>query len=332
MNINHKKLISNLIPVVWEPGHMGAFFGRFLFDDIYVREYHEGLPSQIKFLYSSDYNFEWRWCDRIGNYFSYLKDDVNSPLYKTVEILKKCYAGDSEVDLDSAVMYITAQHLNEVYEKSIITRVNHAYWLNKYNETELEHMVNKDFNFDFANFEFPYIKSHLLPNIYRINNLEWKKKVLCKFPPEKTWLVTILLFYKHYWYYKKDNIPIGKLSTFMNEDGERFLTVIENKNYFRYYPQNTMNRELDDFIIVDMFDLIFKNDTTNLDKIDSCFEHLLSETRLSLLNDAKNHIVNICNIFGLDPEMNIPIRDDSSKMLSPQVIEACNYIKNNRTT
>ena len=32
MNKNHSNLFNNLIPILWEPGHMGAFFGRFLFD------------------------------------------------------------------------------------------------------------------------------------------------------------------------------------------------------------------------------------------------------------------------------------------------------------
>jgi hypothetical protein len=34
MHNNHRHLFNKLVPILWEPGHMGAFFGRFLFDDV----------------------------------------------------------------------------------------------------------------------------------------------------------------------------------------------------------------------------------------------------------------------------------------------------------
>lgn len=326
MNDNHKELINNLIPVLWYPGHMGAFFGRFLFDDIYVREYDDLLSQQVKELYKEDINFEWTWADRIGNYFSY-HDYDNSPLNTTVDILKKYY---SDTNLDSAMMYITAQYHNDVYKNDIIKRALYANWkyTNTYNEDQLLHMANRDFDFDFINFEFPYIKSHIKPNVDRINMFKWKKKVVCSFTPEKNWIALFLKFYKHYWFYnQRTSFTLSPEDKFQEEEGEKFRRTVKNEMYYERRPE-FLKYALDDYIVIDAYDLIFNKSTKNLEKIDDCFEHPLSTTRLDLLDTAKKHIIDICNMFGLDPEMNMP--SYTTNLLTPKVIEVCNFIKNNK--
>jgi len=326
MSKNHEQLINNLIPVIWHPGHMGAFFGRFLFDDIYVREYHDLLPQKVKEFYIEDDNFEWFWADRIGNYFSY-NDYDNSPFNTTVNILKKYYSG---IDLDSAMMYITAQHHNDIYKNDIIKRALYANWkyTNTYNEDQLIHMANRDFDFDFINFEFPYIKSHVKPDIYRINMFNWKKKVLCNFPPEKNWIALFLIFYKHYWFYnQRTSFPLSIEDNFREVEGEQFRRTVKNKIYYERRPE-FLKYSIDDYIIVDIYDLIFNNNTKNLEKLDPCFENTLSKTRLDLLETARNHIVSVCNMFGLDPEMNMS--SYTTNLLTPKVIEVCDYLKSNK--
>ena len=295
MNKNHELLINNLIPVLWHPGHMGAFFGRFLFDDIYVREYHELLPHQIKEFYIEDINFEWTWTDRIGNYFSYHNYD-NSPLNTTVDILKKYYSG---TDLDSAMIYITAQHHNDVYKNDIIKRALYANWkyTNTYNEDQLIHMANRDFDFDFINFEFPYIKSHVKPDIYRINMFNWKKKVLCNFPPEKNWIALFLIFYKHYWFYnQRTSFPLSIEDNFREVEGEQFRRTVKNKIYYERRPE-FLKYSIDDYIIVDIYDLIF-NKNLSYREIGRKYEVSLGEAEdyvhiLYQTTSGKNHIKQI---------------------------------------
>ena len=157
---------------------------------------------------------------------------------------------------------------------------------------------------------------------------KWKKKVLCSFPLEKNWIALLLKFYKHYWFYnQRASFPLLPSDKFQEEEGEQFRRVVKNEMYYERRPE-FLKYAIDDYIIVDVYDLIFNNNTKNLEKIDSCFENKLSKTRLDLLATAKKHIIDICNMFGLDPEMNMS--SYTTSLLTPKVIEVCDFIKNNK--
>ena len=321
MKINHRKLIENLIPVLWEPGHMGAFFGRFLFDDILSSQTDSGYLQ-----FNRTTNLEWQWWDIINSYMSFhrpfMKDElIFTPYSQIEEILKKYYTTD--VELDAAIIFANVYHTcnfstNHTSLPSYITKVNA--------EKYLLDIVSKEFTAHPIN--FPYIKAHVGVGFDRIEKLSWKKKIYCSFPKEKVWLTRVLVFYKHYWYYKKHNVLKPKYITESSKIPiENFINAVESVHVSNeLYKDNILSKDFKDYIKVDMYDLIFNENTTQLINIDDVYATELSQTRKELLKIVRNDIIDICNIFGLDYKMNVSL-DDSSSLQTPQIIEICNILK-----
>ena len=319
MNINHKTLIENLTAVLWEPGHMGSFFGRFLLDDIKTVDHFEINQTP---------NLEWNWDDIINNYMISRQPHGITlfPFSTSSDILRKYYT--NQVDLDSAMIFANVYHKYKSLRKPItldkyITGIDNA-------EKYLLDIVNRKFTFDHIfvdkkftsnNIEFPYIKGHLSTNFDIIEKLPFKKKIYCSFSLEKSWIPILLVFYKHYLFLKNNkkwNILSQEFMFFNLVDNPRLLDTI--------YKHSIQLNNVDDYIEIDMYDLIFNE---NLSQLHDLNINELSQTRRYLLKRARDDILFVCNKFGLNPTINVSSFQEWSNKLSPEIFEIHNSIKNN---
>ncbi len=323
MNQNHSNLLNKLIPILWEPGHMGAFFGRFLFDDVLEKSSYN---TDIKKNYNKLSQTEWRWHDITSEYFQYNLTDWKLKLHDSWELLKEHFP--EGIELDAAICYIVT-YMSYPYFSSTArlpdTRVIVQPYKKPYISSELIEIANRDF--DFNSITFPYIKSHIQGNIKRINQFPWKKKIICRLPENKAWMGDIFLFYKHYWYYiiNPNNSRIG----FMEFNKYGILGTVENSthfsnNYKRYNPID----EISDYIIIDIYDLIFNENFEQLKLVDQRYDLGISETQLQLIRDTRTELIEILNIFGLSHTSDIITTEDhSSKFLTKEVLDIYNAVK-----
>ena len=322
MNKNHSNLLNKLIPILWEPGHMGAFFGRFLFDDVLEKSSYN---TDIKKNYNKLPQTEWRWHDITSEYFQYNLTDWKLELHNSWDLLKHLYPNST--DFDAVICYISAQ-LNYPYysnSKLLPSQAVKIEYQTQLLTSDLIDMVNGEFEFN--NITFPYIKSHVQGNIKRINQLPWQKKIICRFPKNKAWMGDIFLFYKHYWYYIIN--PHSDKNGFMEHNKQALISPVEynkhfSNNYDRYNPTN----DITDYSIIDMYDLIFNENFEQLKAIDSRYNTGVSETQLQLIRETKQELIEILNIFGLSHTSNIATAEDhASNFLTKEVLDIYNTVK-----
>ena len=323
MKQHHINLLNKLIPVLWEPGHMGAFLGRVLFDDTIEQS---NLSDYDKKNYNKKAQVEWHWDDIIGEYFQYNLTDWKLELHDSWDLLKQSYP--DQLEFDAVICYISAQ-LNYPYYSSNASRLP-IYAIDiQYNTQQSSNnlLAMANCEFEFSDITFPYIKSHIQGNITRINQLPWKKKIICRFPKNKSWLGDVFLFYKHYWYYIIN--PTRNRNGFMEHNRQALIGPVEYNEHFLYnYERYNPLNEMDDFIIIDMYDLIFNEQVEQLTAIDSRYNQGISATQLQLIRDTKQGLIEILNIFGLSHTSDIITPEDhATKFLTKEVIDIYNIIK-----
>jgi len=321
MQENHINLFNKLTAILWEPGHMGAFFGRFLFDDVLEKS---NLDKDVKRFYNKKMQTEWHWDDITDEYFQFNDLDWKLKLHDSWNLLRQRYP--EKLKFDAAVCYILAQRNYQYYSTNTKLPVRSV--TRTYLEKELtpELLDTAQVDFEFSNITFPYVKSHIRDNIKYINQFPWKKKVICRFPKNKAWIGDIFLFYKHYWFYilgqRRD------MSSFMDHNKGALVRAVENKqhfldNYDEYNPINNMS----DYIIIDMYELIFNEDYNQVKLIDDQLIGI-SETQRRLLQDAREGSIEILNIFGLSHTLDIVTKEDhASKFLTKEVLDIYNIVK-----
>lgn len=301
MNKNHLETINNLILVAWEPGHLGSFFGRLLLDDILVK-HNVDITSKS--------NLEWKWQDRSDVHLGFINSDNTHPHFYIKEFVKNNYG---EADQLSAILHIIISHtLNS--NKDFVSYLQSPTMDFPRTNEELKELANT--KIDFSNFEFPYIKTHMNPvkQLLTLSNMPFKKKVVCKFPKNKTWLAILLVYYKHYWYYvDKDQTKL--------DHGVRKKIVLSfsNQQLYNYHRLDHLDDTLKDFIEVDMYDLIFNKNIEQLAKVDSRFNFGLTDTEKQLLEVVKNDTLSICKIFNVSHEWTIDVLDENLSKLIQQL-------------
>lgn len=287
MNPEHLKLIKHLVPLVWKPGFMGSFLGRFLLDDELVN-----TPdiSKRKFL---GHNHEWSFNDRLATCLGLIDITRNEGIFKKyIDHLKKNYTG---VALPVATMYLLAKLTENDYKNyklapdQITVSWEH---LPDISDEKIDELVNSSFDYD--NFYHPYIKTHINNNITLINSLDWENKIFCVFPKEKAWIPALLHLYKIY-IYRKQYDEDGKLDSDSLRRFKLFTQMASSPTSWNYnYVDDFMTK---DYTRIDMYDLIFNRNTSQLSTIDSKFLNPISNSRIELLDLVKGHIEFICNDF-----------------------------------
>jgi hypothetical protein len=287
MNQEHLKLVKHLVPLVWKPGFMGSFLGRFLLDDELA---NTPIKSKSKFL---GHNYEWAFNDRLATYLSFNENLAGTGFNKYTDYLKKNYTG---IELHIAAMYLMAKLTQDDYKnyKLAPDETTVAYdRLPNISDEKIDELVNS--SFDYANFYYPYIKTHVNSNINFINSLDWKNKMFCDFPTEKAWIPALLHLYKLYICKKRYNDD-GTLTPDTLRQFRLFSNISYSPTSWNY---NYMNDDFisNDYTKIDMYDLIFNRNTSQLSTIDSKFLNPISNSRIELLDLVKGHIEFICNDF-----------------------------------
>lgn len=285
---------SNLIPVLWESGHMGNFFLR-ISADKFVRN---GGNSTKKYFNHNAW-YEWSVEDRICNYFGFRKNDSVpyfgelKEIVKNISDLRYYNANMIHVILQLTKNYYSMEGFSlkdrDCLSMEIFKNLNH------------DHIVslhNNEFAIDDC--VFPYIKDHIgtfFQNFITImpHNVCFKKIILVTFPKNKRWLSEILLFYKRYYSGVHD---IGYVTPDFNIYNITRIVNISD-TLLKYKPVDTqMQYILSNYncIEIDMYDLIFNQNTDQLKAIDvEC-----DESVIDLIMIAKRHCLEICDKFELD--------------------------------
>ena len=320
MNKNHISLINKLTPILWEPGHMGAFFGRFLFDSVLEKS---NLDDTAKKNYNKKKQGEWHWDDITGEYFQFNQEDWKLKLHESWEPLKQIYP--EGLEFDAAICYILAQKNYRYYTTSTLLPAHKIKipYLEKPLTQELMDMATNNFEFD--NLTFPYVKSHIQGKIKYINQFPWKKKVACRFPRNKAWICDLLLFYKHYWFYILN--PERNRAGFMEHNKHALTRPVKWSKHFLEHYDRYNTEDLSGYIIIDMYELIFNEQYEQVKLIDDQFVDI-TETQRQLLKDARQGTIDILNIFGLSHTSDIITEEDhATKFLTKEVINIYNMIK-----
>lgn len=298
MNKNHLDTINNLTLVAWEPGHMGSFFGRLLLDDILIKRNIDIISKS---------NLEWKWQDRSDVHLGFLNKDESHQHFYIKEFVKNNYAENDQL---AAILHIIIScTLNS--NKDFVDYLQSPIIDFPVTNEELRELANT--KIDFSNFEFPYIKTHMNPlrQLLTLSNMPFKKKVICRFPKNKTWLALLLVYYKHYWYYL--DINQTKLDYGVRK---KILMTFSDQTTYNYQRLDYLNKTLTDFVEIDMYDLIFNKNIGQLTKVDSRFNFGLTDSEEKLLEVVKNDILSICKIFNVSHELTIDMLDENiSKLL-----------------
>lgn len=288
MNTEHLKLIKHLVPLVWKPGFMGSFLGRFLLDDELV---NTPSISKRKFL---GHNHEWVFNDRLATYLCFNENATpTSDFKKYTDHLKKYYTG---TELQVATIYLMAKLTQDDYKNYKLSpdEITVGYdCLPDVSSEKIDELVNSSFDYD--NFYHPYIKTHINNNIALIDSLDWENKILCTFPKEKAWIPALLHLYKIYIYRKKYGED-GKLTPESQRRFQLFTQISVSPTRWNYnYVDDDFIKS--DYTRIDMYDLIFNGNTSQLSTIDGKFLNPISNSRNELLDLVKGHIEYICNDF-----------------------------------
>ena len=302
---------------------MGAFFGRFLFDDVLEKS---NLNKYDKKNYNKKPQVEWKWDDIVDEYFQFNEAYCKSNLHHSWKLFKQSYPTGSE--FDAAICYIIAQKNYKYYSNNGMLPNNRSKmpYLKNQLTTDLINIANC--NFEFNNITFPYVKSHIQRNsIQRINQLTWKKKILCRFPKNKAWMGDVFLFYKHYWYYIIN--PLSDRTGFMEHNKQALTCPVEYNKHFLYnYEIYNPTDNIADYSIIDMYDLIFNENFEQLKEIDPLYNRGVSETQLQLIRETKQELIEILNIFGLSHTSNIVTAEDhASNFLTKEVLDIYKIVK-----
>jgi len=303
MNINHKTLINNLIPVMWPPGSMGAFFMRFIEDDNFK-------TNECRIVE----NLEWENWDRI---YQYLHQESGYPYYeeylnKHLDLLKEKYVGDEYNAAFIYVIYQLTEHAVQIHGKFS----DHHLWPLALSNQYILELAEKKPLFDIDNLKFTHLKLHLGSQKKEIvTNLNWKAILFCHFPEDKTWLSDILLYYKKYFY--KMHKPLVREVNKEFKDWNSIIKRLTNPTLISRFDHTEYRNNK--YINIDMYDLIFNRNTDQLLNVYPNF--VLTNTQRNLLDQVKEDILYICNVFGLDHNISLLPGDNADCLKTKQILD-----------
>ena len=124
------------------------------------------------------------------------------------------------------------------------------------------------------------------------------------------------IFYKKY-YYKIHNVDapeVNKETIDWNAILRRLGTHALHRQRFDYAEYNDSR-----YVNVDMYNLIFNKDTDQLLSVYPNF--VLSDTQRTLLDLAKKDILYICDVFGLDHNINLLPGEKNDCLKTKQILD-----------
>jgi hypothetical protein len=320
MTTNKDSFITNFSAILWEPGHMGSFLGRLLNDE-HIRQ-KLLRNNNLDYLFKMTPRFEWPWFERTFEVLSY--DDFAK--YK--QLVESFGTNHTDNELTLKIMklgYLSSKDFFDGYSRSSL--------LIRYNSSvNYEKFLPELDNIEINNISFPYVKSHL-SGLSRINNFDWNKKIVCILPQNKYWIGFFLLFYKHFYYYSFDKTfdldqDTSSASSFFKQFGENFLSTVDFKfsDFNEIYSNSKQNTFLSrwhyenliepEYIVVDIYDLIFNKNYSQLEKISNS---PITSSQKELIDQMYSAQNNILEHFGLDHNYEHNAHSDTNYFMNDKI-------------
>lgn len=145
--------------------------------------------------------------------------------------------------------------------------------------------------------DYFYVKSHPFVRgmiFFYDQSITWKQKIHCYFPDDKLWIMHLLALWKHHLFKlfhpssQKQFIDFWLLDAFTNPKKHEFVLTTGKFKYLN----------LDDFTHVNMYNLIFNNDVSELYEKIPGFE--LTPDKEKILTQACQSNCSILDKFGFD--------------------------------
>lgn len=308
---------------------MGTFLLRLLADK-YIKD---SPPSVIKY-FGHLPSYEWLVEDRLGNPWDRLDTQTKIKKERTAEIDATLRKHNLIDDMFLAHIHILLQVSKDYFTAAgLAQKDKDIIWPDPLSQEQILELYHNDFT-DSASV-FPYFKNHFFSyfNSYW-SSIQFEKIVIVEFPADKLWLPQLLLFYKHYWSERAKN-SIWKNWLLKNKEDHHYTiqrfhnvindrAVVDNDRAVVDYNIEAKVHQLilkNNIIKIDMYDLIFNQNVSQLSQISSDFNEL-DNSIVSLLNLAKSHINEICGMFDLDPSLT-----KTSELKTSKLIDACEMIK-----
>jgi hypothetical protein len=240
------QIFEHFVPIVWEPGHMGAFLANFLTPK---SSYPIPFSQQGGMLA----NKEWFFVDSFNNFFG-----SHNKHHKILNTLSSDYSG---VELIKMIAIEIAKN-------------NYRYLTGK-----------SDLTFDILkNNSSRYLKEHpYQEGPYPYDKVIWKnKKICCRFPYSKLWIPYFLLKYKY------------------GPTDPEFTLITKNhiQNYNNPYPDLRHFQNNNDYMIFDIYNLMFNKNLDQVYNIDPSFE--FNDDKKRMLDLAHDASLEILELFGTD--------------------------------
>lgn len=267
----YDQFFSKLTLVSFQGGAMGSFLINFLTaenPELYAELEHKeffGLRT----------NHEWS----VLYYFQGIQDlDV-----EVIDQLKEYYGKNTYLQ---QTLYAYGRLVDKLYKEN--------QWSNPTVKSEFTfERVLELVKEDYDSLIFPYVKNHLNLKDIQEKNVPYKKKIYCRFPEGKQWIISAFVLYKHHLYkifHKNNNYDYG---------------IGDVKNWIRFYQDNIhfnpMPANYTDHEPLDMYELVFNKNLDGLRKIYPDFEP--NELQLKILDQAHDTSMMVLNDLNLSHEL-----------------------------
>jgi hypothetical protein len=323
--------LRKVVPICYDPGHMGTFFMRVLYHQYIknvtneeVMEYHDHTPG-----------FEWNAEDRISNYYGMTAKKRKKEFTKIYETLRH-FCPDPDT-FEKAVLHVLFQLTHNLHTpEKFIEKSSDVEWPDNLTEYEIVQLYKNDY--DNQATVFPILKTHYasFTENQSLRNINFDKIVDVRFPDNKSWMAEVLLFYKRIYYPSivNDKLKIIELVADFSDHyinrlrkilGKTDIIEKENNTYIKDWKEiSSLN-----VITIDMYDLIFNKNVDQFKSISPLFDNYLDDSLFELLSMVEGHTRHICEHFDLDPNMDLDIRQPNvnlQPLKTPKLIEACQQV------
>jgi hypothetical protein len=272
----YDKFFSELTLVSFTGGAMGSFLINFLLAE--HEEYYRLLSDRGVFRLK--HNQEWQ----VTHYFQNIRDVDISTLTKLSN-----YYGKST--FTQQALYAHAHIVQDLF---LARELHSETVLRRFTFENVLRLVKKDFD----KIIFPYVKNHQLKtNLgFDCNNksINYKKRIYCTFPSNKSWIGGVFSVYKHNLYKlfdKNHDYEYGLRD--VNEFIHLYLLDSEMKNN---YPETIPEHES-----LDIYELVFNKNFDGLKAIYPNYEP--NDLQLELLDSAHNSSIEVLNKLNLSHDI-----------------------------
>jgi hypothetical protein len=328
--------IHKMIPILWEPGHMGTFVLRLLAD----RHIKNSQASVIEY-FNHEESYEWAVETRLGGPWNSNSIEYDVKRKRAEEIFSVLKKHNFTDNMFLSVMHILLQLTKDRFTAEGFSKKDQDItWPDSLTEDQILELYHN--NFTDHESVFPYLKNHTWSHLNsQMKLIPFEKIVTVEFPEDKTWLAELLLFYKHYWFWAsiaktrqrwEENLR-SKAATSSYHTVKKFHNMLLNEEPKVDYIELIYQSRLKDFksknniIKIDVYDLIFNQNIDQLSQIDSYFSNY-DDSVLALINLARQQTEEICKVFDVDHRLCLDAKADKSQLRTPKLIDACTMIEN----